>query len=40
MGDLTWTFELQFRCPEGEITMVTREGETLKKKVHEHENIV
>ncbi len=31
MGDSTWTFELELGCLEGEMTMVTREGETSKK---------
>jgi hypothetical protein len=31
MGDSTWTFELELGCLEGEKTMVTKEGETLKK---------
>jgi hypothetical protein len=38
MGDSTWTIELQLGCLEGEMTMVTKEGEH-KRKIHEHENI-
>jgi hypothetical protein len=30
MGDSTWTLELG--CLEGEMTMVTREGETYKRR--------